>query len=89
MRSAGTRGTIVSVHRSQPDIDYEGAIYVRPVGRGVTLIDLKGSPNLDELIETAVAARYGAVSGWTGRARVHVEILDELGGRDRVPSSLD
>jgi hypothetical protein len=64
--------------RSAPDIDYDGRIYVRPVGRGVTLRDLDGAPHLDELVEDAVAKRYGAVSGWTGHARIRVEILDEL-----------
>lgn len=61
-----------------PDIDYEGRIYVRPVGRGVTLNDAQGEPHLDELIEDAVARRYGAVYGWSGRARIRVEILEQL-----------
>jgi hypothetical protein len=60
----------------QLDLDYEGEVYVRPVGRGVTLVDR--DQDLDEAIESAVAARYGAVSGWSGRARIRVEILDEL-----------
>lgn len=56
------------------DFDYEGEIYVRPVGRGVSLIDREWQ-DLDEAIESAVAARYGAVSGWQGKARIRVEIL--------------
>lgn len=55
------------------DFEYEGEIYVRPVGRGVSLVDLDWQ-DLDEAIESAVAARYGAVSGWQGQARISVEI---------------
>ncbi|MGH3035355.1 MAG: hypothetical protein ACRDON_12495 [Gaiellaceae bacterium] len=72
----------MTAERNEPDIDYDGRIYVRPVGRGVTMIDLVGSPELDELIEEGVAELHGVVSGWTGRARVRVEILDELPGWD-------
>lgn len=60
------------------DLDYEGRIYVRPIGRGVMLRDLEGEPQLDELIEDAVARRYGAVNGWSGRARIRIEILERL-----------
>jgi hypothetical protein len=55
------------------DFEYEGEIYVRPVGRGVSLVDLDWQ-DLDEAIESAVAVRYGAVSGWQGQARIRVEI---------------
>jgi hypothetical protein len=67
---------------SRADIEYDGKIYVRPVGRGVTLLDPEGRPDLDEAIEEAVAKRYGAVSGWTGHARIRVELLKELPAED-------
>jgi hypothetical protein len=68
--------------KSRADIEYDGKIYVRPVGRGVTLLDPEGRPDLDEAIEEAVAKRYGAVSGWTGRARIRVELLTDLPDED-------
>jgi len=38
---------------SQPQrLDYEGEIYVRPIGRGIVLDDEPGEPYLDEWIET-------------------------------------
>jgi len=58
------------------DFEYEGEIYVRPVGRGVSLVEADWQ-DLDEAIEAAVAARYGAVSGWRGQARIRVEIGEE------------
>jgi hypothetical protein len=61
-----------------PRLDYDGRVYVAPVGEGVTLWDLEDQPTLDEAVEDAVASRYGAVSGWSGRARIHIEILDEV-----------
>ena len=55
---------------------YEGLIYVRPVRRGVSLVEL-GWQDLDGAIEEAVEARYGVVSGWRGHAKITVEIGDE------------
>ena len=66
------------INHDDSDIAYEGAIYVAPVGRGVTLLEPDGQPTLDEVVEETVAERYGAVSGWTGRARIRIEILEEL-----------
>jgi hypothetical protein len=63
---------------TSPRLNYEGRVYVAPVGEGVTLWDLENQPTLDEAIEDAVASRYGTVSGWSGRARIHVEVLDEV-----------
>lgn len=55
------------------DFEYEGEVYVRPVGRGVSLVDCDWQ-DLDAAIESAVAIRYGAVSGWRGQARIRIEI---------------
>jgi hypothetical protein len=71
-------GQDVAVNQGDSHIAYEGAIYVAPVGRGVTLLEPDGQPTLDEVVEETVAERYGPVSGWTGRARIRIEILEEL-----------
>ena len=68
----------VAINQGGSDIEYEGTIYVAPVGRGVTLLEPDGQPTLDEVVEETVAERYGPVSGWTGRARIRIEILEEL-----------
>jgi hypothetical protein len=60
------------------DLEYEGQIYIRPVGRGVSLLDLD-SKDLADAIEDAVAARYGLGSGWTGSAKIVVVIGEEAG----------
>ncbi len=75
-------GRIRTMKNADADIEYDGRIYVRPVGRGVTLLDPEGRPDLDEAIEEAVAKHYGAVSGWTGRARIRIELLEELPDED-------
>ena len=41
-------------------------------------VDEPGLPTLDELIEQAIEKRDGVVSGWLGRARILVEIQEEL-----------
>ena len=66
------------------DFEYEGLIYVRPVSRGVSLVEL-GWEDLDGLIEEAVAARHGVASGWRGHARITVEIGDEA--KDEPPKT--
>jgi hypothetical protein len=71
------------------DLEYNGVIYVRPVGRGVSLVELDWQ-DLDEATENAVTARHGTASGWTGRARITVEIGDEArneGDQDDLASS--
>ncbi len=55
------------------DLEYEGVIYVRPVGRGVSLVD-RGWLDLADAVEVAVDARYGVGSGWRGQARIVVEL---------------
>lgn len=56
-----------------PKFEYDGQIYVRPVSRGVSLVDLDGQ-ELDEAIELAVGREYSVSSGWQGHARITVEI---------------
>jgi hypothetical protein len=56
-----------------PEFKYDGQIYIRPVSRGVSLVDLDGQ-ELDEAIEQAVGPEYSVSSGWQGRARITVEI---------------
>ena len=61
------------------DFEYEGQIYVRPLGRGVSLVEL-GSKDLAVAIEDAVGDRFSAGSGWTGTARISVEIGEAVTG---------
>ena len=70
------------------DFEYEGLIYVRPVGRGVSLVEL-GLQDLDRAIEEAVEARDGVVSGWRGHAKITVEIGDEAKDEPAKTSSGD
>ena len=67
---------------------YEGLIYVRPVSRGVSLVEL-GWQDLDRAIEEAVEARHGVVSGWRGHAKITVEIGDEAKDEPAKTSSGD
>ncbi len=73
--------TVVSVS----DLEYDGVIYIRPIGRGVQLVDL-GWKDLDEAIDSAVEARHGIGSGWRGRARITVEIRDTVADEPVVGS---
>ncbi len=57
------------------DFEYDGQIYVRPVGRGVSLVELEWR-DLAEAIEAAVRVRHDVGSGWRGQARITLEIGD-------------
>jgi hypothetical protein len=68
---------------SQPQqLSYEGAIYVRPIGRGIVLDDEPGEPYLDDWIETWLTENgsNGFMSGFSTRIRIVVEPVDERGG---------
>ena len=65
-----------------PDIEYDGVIYVRPVGRGVSLVD-RDWQALDDAIEAAVTTRHGLGSGWCGGAKITVELGDPI--EDETP----
>jgi hypothetical protein len=50
---------------------YTGALYVRPVGRGIVLEDDEARPHVDEWIEQALhdAGVLGDGDGWLGSGR--------------------
>lgn len=62
---------------TKTEFRYEGIIYVRPVGRGVSLVEREWQ-DLDAAIEEVVAEQYGAVYGWEGHARITVEIGEQI-----------
>ena len=75
-RDFSSGGTGSATLDAVPDFEYDGVIYVRPVGRGVSLVDLEWQA-LDEAVAAAVVARHGLGSGWwRGNARITVEIGD-------------
>lgn len=53
---------------------YKGPVYARPVSRGIVLEGL--DVQLDEAIENALGERYLLGSGWTGWARIAIELRD-------------
>lgn len=53
---------------------YEGPVYARTVSRGIVLESLERQ--LDEAIEEALGERYSLGGGWTGWARIAVELRD-------------
>jgi hypothetical protein len=59
-----------------PCVVYEGDIYLRPVGRGVVLIDELFKPELDEWLEQWLDHDTGLIPANTaGRVRITVEYL--------------
>ena len=53
------------------EASYTGALYVRPVGRGIVLEDDEAQPHLDEWIEQALhdAGVLGDEDAWLGGGR--------------------
>jgi hypothetical protein len=51
--------------------EYQGPVYVRPVGRGIVL------ERLDTQLEDEVNCLVpDAMSGWEGEMRIQIEVLD-------------
>jgi hypothetical protein len=61
---------------SMKRFEYDGDVYIRPIGRGILLkeLDQELDAYLEEKIERLVAADIG--SGWEGRLRIVVEAPD-------------
>jgi hypothetical protein len=63
--------------------DWEGEVYVRPLGRGVVLVDGEDDAYLDEIVAELVfdgAPSYSA-SDWSGRIRISIEVLPKAEGQ--------
>jgi hypothetical protein len=60
-------------------IEYEGALQVRSYRRGTYL----GDAHLEQVIERALAGRYGFGKGWSGYGVVSIELYDEPLRRDQ------
>lgn len=61
----------------KPVIEYEGAVYVRPLGRGIVFEDLPDKPYLDDLLPGRLDG-YRMGDGWSGRLRIVIEVEDEV-----------
>lgn len=59
-------------------LEYEGTVYVRPIGRGIILGGLEddGAPYLMDAIEDALP-KESITSAWEGRLRIVVDLIDE------------
>jgi transcriptional regulator with XRE-family HTH domain len=61
----------------QPDVlHYEGPVYVRPLGRGIVLVNEPSEPLLDDWMEAWLAERdpHRPVSGGEFRARLRIVV---------------
>ena len=71
----GTGGGVMAKQRV-----YEGQVYIRPVERGMVLSDLAEGTYIEQWVEDVIResqpnmTAYG--SGWAGKLRITVELLD-------------
>lgn len=57
-------------------LEYEGAVYVRPLQRGIILGEPGDGPYLDDLLESELEG-YSMSSGWKGKMRIVFEVLHD------------
>lgn len=74
------RPATVCVVAEHPTWRWEGDTYIRPAGRGVTLVAEDGHGDLDAAIERFFEDATGrVVSGDHARMRITVELVEDLG----------
>ena len=55
--------------------EYEGSMTVRPMGRGIIIEETVSSwEDLEQVVISLLGQRYTCATGWTGRARVRIEL---------------